>query len=280
MNIGIVGLGLIGGSICRALKRYTDHRVLGTTQNQATIAFAISVNAIDGAIESLADLDVCIPAMPPEATLNFLKNNVGNFKKGAIVMDICGVKSPIVDLADKLYYDAGLRFVGGHPMAGKEVAGFANSDAELYRGASFILTPTEYTDRGALDFLTQMCYDMGCRRVITASPAQHDRNIAYTSQLAHVVSSAYVKSPTVDGVLGFTAGSFQDMTRVAKLDAQMWATLFLTNKEPLLAEIDTLLENLTQFRQELSAENREEMVNLLQKGKELREKVLLRQHGE
>ncbi|MFI3313333.1 MAG: prephenate dehydrogenase/arogenate dehydrogenase family protein [Eubacteriales bacterium] len=278
MKIGIVGLGLIGGSLCRAIKLYTDHRVYGGTRNQATIAFAKSVGAIDEAIEDLSELDICIPALPPEATMDFLVSNVGNFKKGAIVMDICGVKEPICQVADKLYHDAGIRFVGGHPMAGKERAGFANSDADLYQGASFILTPTQYTDLEALEILTQLGYDIGCRRVIRATPNEHDRNIAYTSQLAHVVSSAYVKSPTVAHVLGFTAGSFQDMTRVAKLDVEMWSTLFLANKEPLLAEIDTLIQNLTQFRQELSAENREEMANLLQKGKDLREEVLRKQH--
>ncbi len=278
MKIGIVGLGLIGGSMARALTQYTDHEIYGTTQNKATIAFAKSVGAIHEELLDYSILDVCIPAMPLEPTCEFLKSHVDKFKKGAIIMDICGVKVPICDCADQLYRDAGLCFVGGHPMAGKEVAGFANSDSELYQGASHILTPTDLTDPDALALLQNLMYQVGFRRVMLASPQEHDQNIAYTSQLAHVVSSAYIKSPTVDKVLGFTAGSFQDMTRVAKLDVNMWTTLFLGNKEPLLREIDTLMYHLSHFRYALSQENRPEMENLLQEGRELREMVLMRQH--
>lgn len=279
MNIGVVGMGLIGGSLCRAIKTYTKNTVLGTTRNPATVKFACSVGAIDRPLTDFEELDLCIVALPPEATVEFLESHVGAFRKGTIVMDICGVKQMILDHVDRLYYDAGVRFVGTHPMAGKEVAGFANSDAELYRGASMILTPTELTDPQALQTVAQLVRQIGFARVVEATPEEHDTNIAYTSQLAHVVSSAYVKSPTCERVLGFSAGSFQDMTRVAKLDPEMWTTLFLCNREPLLQEIDTLMDNLAHFRAALSAENREEMVSQLQRGRELREQVLLRQHG-
>lgn len=279
MNIGIAGMGLIGGSLCRALKRYTDHTVLGVTRNMATVEFAVSVGAIDGPLTDFGALDLCIVALPPEATEDFLTEHVGDFRRGAIVMDICGVKRPILDCADRLYHDAGVRFVGTHPMAGKEVAGFANSDADLYRGASMILTPTELTDRDAMETIRQLMLQIGFGRVVEATPDEHDAIIAYTSQLAHVVSSAYIKSPTSQQVLGFSAGSFQDMTRVAKLDPEMWATLFLCNREPLLREIDTLMENLAQFRAVLSEKNREAMVEQLRRGRELREQVLLRQHA-
>ena len=279
MRIGIVGMGLIGGSLCRALKAYSRHTVLGTTRNPATVKFACSVGAIDGPLEKFEDLDLCIVALPPEATVEFLRSHVGAFRKGAIVMDICGVKQMVLEHADRLYYDAGVHFIGTHPMAGKEVAGFANSDADLYRGASMILTPTELTDRASMECVAALMREIGFGRIVEATPAEHDANIAYTSQLAHVVSSAYIKSPTCDKVLGFSAGSFQDMTRVAKLDPEMWATLFLCNKEPLLFEIDTLMDNLSHFRAALSAENREEMIAQLRRGRELRERVLLRQHG-
>lgn len=278
MKIGIVGLGLIGGSLCRALKQYSSHIVLGSTRNPATVEFATSIGAIDGPLTDFSQLDLCIPALPPEATVEFLQKHVGDFKPGCIVLDICGVKQMIVDCADRLYRDAGLRFVGGHPMAGREVAGFASSDADLYQGASFILTPTELTDRDALETVRDLLYEIGFGRVVESTPAEHDRNIAYTSQLAHVVSSAYVKSPTIEKVLGFSAGSFQDMTRVAKLDPEMWTTLFLCNREPLLAEIDTLVENLNQFRESLCEKDREAMLEQLDRGKKLREQVLLRQH--
>ena len=278
MKIGLVGMGLIGGSLCRALKAYTVHTVLGTTRNPATVRFACSVGAIDGPLEDLSRLDLCIVALPPEATMDFLRSRVGEFRPGAVVMDICGVKAPILACADRLYQEAGIHFIGAHPMAGKEVAGFANSDADLYRGASCILTPTERTHRPSLELVRGMLLEIGFGRVVEASPEEHDAIIAYTSQLAHVVSSAYIKSPTCEKVVGFSAGSFQDMTRVAKLDPEMWATLFLCNKAPLLYEIDQLMENLARFRSALSAENREEVVCQLEKGRILREQVLQRQH--
>lgn len=280
MKIGIIGLGLIGGSFCRAFKAYTEHTVFGMTRNPATVAFAQSVGAIDGPVETLSELDVCIVALPPEVTVEFLEKKVSSFRKGAIVLDICGVKQPVVACADRLYHDAGIRFVGCHPMAGRENAGFANSDANLYRGASFIMTPTALTDPGALDTVRALMGEIGFTRVVEAAPEEHDAIIAYTSQLAHVVSSAYIQSPTSEKILGFSAGSFQDMTRVAKLDPEMWATLFLCNREPLLEEIDTLVDNLTRFRTLLTQKNRAGMIESLARGRALREEVLRRQLGD
>ncbi len=280
MKIGVVGLGLIGGSFCRAFKTYTAHTVYGATRNAATVAFARSVGAIDAPLERLAGVDVCLVALPPEAAAAFLEERVGAFRKGAVVLDICGVKKWIVEKADRLYHEHGVRYVGCHPMAGKETAGFANSDANLYRGASFIMTPTELTDPGAMALIRELMLAIGFGRIVEAPPEEHDAMIAYTSQLAHVVSSAYIQSETSARAAGFSAGSFQDMTRVAKLDPALWTTLFLCNREPLLKEIDTLVENLTQFRQNLSTCNREAMTASLERGRALREEVLRRQHGD
>lgn len=280
MKIGVVGMGLIGGSFCRAFKTYTAHTVLGTTRNAATVAFAKSVGAIDGPLERLSELDMCLVALPPEATVEFLEARAGSFRPGAVVLDICGVKEWVVGKADRLYHENGVRYVGCHPMAGKETAGFANSDANLYRGASFIMTPTALTDPAAMALIRELMLAVGFARIVEAAPAEHDALIAYTSQLAHVVSSAYIQSGTSARAAGFSAGSFQDMTRVAKLDPAMWTTLFLCNREPLLKEIDTLVENLTQFRQNLSTCNREAMIASLERGRALREEVLRRQHGD
>lgn len=280
MKIGVIGMGLIGGSLCRAIKMYSEHAVLGTTRNHATVEFALSAGAIDAELINLAEVDLCIVALPPEATMQTLRQRVHEFRPGAIVMDICGVKRPIVECADRLYRDAGVHFVGCHPMAGKESAGFSNSDADLYKDASLIVTPTQLTDPAALETVKRLMLEIGFGRVVVATPLEHDQNIAYTSQLAHVVSSAYIKSPTCSSAAGFSAGSFQDMTRVAKLDPEMWATLFLCNKAPLLFEINTLIENLSHFRDSLSAEDREELVRQLQCGRKLREQVLLRQHAD
>ena len=280
MQIGVVGLGLMGGSFCRALKAYTDHTVLGKTRNPATVAFAESVNAIDGPVDRLDALDLCLTALPPEETVRFLTENVNRFRKKTVVIDICGVKQMITDRVDRLYYDAGVHFLGCHPMAGRENAGFANSDANLYRGASFIMTPTELTHPSAPPLVAELMREIGFARIVEAAPAEHDRIIAYTSQLAHVVSSAYMKSPTGSEVSGFSAGSFQDMTRVAKLDPELWTTLFLYNRQPLLREIDTLIDNLTRFRELLTNSDKKGMIDSLDEGRRLREEVLRRQLGD
>ena len=278
MVIAVVGMGLIGGSLCRALRAYTPHQVLGATRNQKTVAFALSVGAIHGPLEDYSQPDVTFVALPPEATIAFLKSHVDQFKPGSIVADICGVKQPIIDAVDALYQEKGVRYVGTHPMAGKEVAGFANSDVDLYKNASYIITPTSRTDPAAVETLKELAASIGFSRIEITDPLRHDTIISYTSQLAHVVSSAYIKSPTAELTLGFTAGSFQDMTRVAKLDPDMWTALFALNRQPLLREINTLLANLTTFRDALAAGDDAQVRDLLDRGRALREAVLLRQH--
>lgn len=278
MKIAVVGMGLIGGSLCRALKYYTDHTIQGSTRNHKTVEFALSVGAIDEEMTDLSEPDVVFVALPPKPTLEYLTAHVGDFKKGAIVADICGVKKPIVSAVDQLYYDHGVHYIGTHPMAGKETAGFANSDVNLYKNASFIITPTELTDPEAQKTLEQLATAIGFSRIQITDPQRHDTIISYTSQLAHVVSSAYIKSPTSALTLGFTAGSFQDMTRVAKLDPDMWTALFSMNKGPLVREMDTLIHNLTVFREALAADQLTEVRELLDLGRILREDVLLRQH--
>ena len=238
----------------------------------------MSVEAIDRPLTDLSEADVVFVALPPAATIEYLTAHADDFRLGTIVADICGVKQPVVDAVDRLYYDRGIRYVGTHPMAGREVAGFANSDVDLYKNASYIITPTELTDSDAVETLRALAGAIGFTRVELTDPLRHDTIISYTSQLAHVVSSAYIKSPTSALTLGFTAGSFQDMTRVAKLDPDMWTALFDLNRGPLLREIDTLIENLTAFRAALGGGDLDEVRALLERGRVLREEVLLRQH--
>ena len=280
MTIGIIGMGLIGGSFARALHQYTPHTVLGTTRNQKTVEFALSVDAIDAELTDLSVPDVIFVALPPDTTIEYLTAHVDDFHKGAIVADICGVKQPIIDAADILYREHGIRYVGTHPMAGKETSGFANSDVDLFRNASYLITPTDNTDQEAVRILRELASAIGFSRIEETSPRHHDEIIAYTSQLAHVVSSAYIKSPTSSKTLGFTAGSFQDMTRVAKLDPDMWTRLFALNREPLLSELSTLIDNLTIFRDALASGDLAHVHNLLDLGRALREEVLFRQHQE
>lgn len=277
MNIAVVGMGLIGGSICRALKQYTAHKVFGTTRNHKTVEFALSMGAIDDEFTDYSAADVVFVALPPQPTVDYLLAHADDFKPGTIVADICGVKQPIVAQVDQLYHDKGIRYVGTHPMAGKEISGFASSDVDMYKNASYIITTTALTDKAAVETLSSIARAIGFSRIQITDPHRHDVIISYTSQLAHVVSSAYIKSPTSGMTLGFTAGSFQDMTRVAKLDPDMWTALFEMNRGPLVEEMDTLIHNLTVFRNALADGDHSRVRYLLDQGRMLREEVLLRQ---
>ncbi len=273
MVIQIVGLGLIGGSFCKAIRRSTDHTVLGMDISTKTVQQALREGAIhaEGTAATLKTADLVIVCLYPEQTISFLLEHREDFRKGGIVCDACGVKTAVVDAVSGSLDRSGVRFVGCHPMAGRELSGFGASKADLYDGASFILTPIAETDPDAIAFLEEFARSIGFGQTVTASPTQHDRIIAATSQLAHVVSNAYIKSPTLREQAGFSAGSYLDLTRVAKLSEEMWTSLFLLNKDPLLFEIDTIIENLKQYRDAIAAGDADTLRNILREGRELKE---------
>lgn len=269
MKIAVIGLGLIGGSLARAFQKYTDHVVCGYDVDEAVLKAAIA----DGTVTAnagnayLNEADVTFVALPPVTAADFIINYRGEFKKGSVVTDISGVKQYIHNRVYNALKEKGVWYCGSHPMAGKEVSGYRNSDADLFRGASFILTPVEHAQVRAVELLRTLCYEIGARVTVT-DPAHHDRVIAYTSQLAHVASNAYMKSDTALERFGFSAGSFEDLTRVAKLDEELWADLMILNRESLIHETDTLIANLTKYRDALSQNDRETLRDLLKSGKE------------
>lgn len=275
MKIGIVGLGLIGGSLAKTIKKKTNHICLGMDKNKGAVAAAFSQEAIEGEInsETLSGCDVVIVALHPQATIDFILENKANFKKGGIVIDVCGVKRTIVDSVDDELKSVGVEFVGCHPMAGREFSGFEYAVDNLFERASFIMTPTDMTSMRAVREVSTLAYDMGFARVVMSTPDEHDRIIAFTSQLAHVVSSAYVKSPNLMGQSGFSAGSFMDLTRVAKLNENMWTELFIMNKEALAFEIDQIILHLQEYRDTIANADSKELCALLRKGRELKESV-------
>lgn len=277
MNIAVVGLGLIGGSFCKALKKHTFHHIMGMDTNEDTIKKALETGAIDEEItpEHLAEANLTIICLYPEAIVNFVKSNADNFKKGSIVIDSCGVKEYVVNECTDVLAERGVIFVGTHPMAGREFSGFDYSTDNLYDGASFIITPTENTPQIAVDLLQTLASSLGFGKAVVSTPKKHDEVIAYTSQLAHVVSNAYVKSPTMLNFDGFSAGSFQDLTRVAKLNEYMWSELFLCNKSALLNEINCILDCITEYRDAIRDSDRERLIKILRDGRELKEKSLL-----
>ncbi len=277
MNIAVVGLGLIGGSFCKALKKNTFHRILGIDTNKETIEKALACGAIDEEIttDRLSEANLTIICLYPEAIVNFVKENAANFKKGSIVIDSCGVKEYVVNECTPVLNDYGVIFVGTHPMAGREFSGFDYSTENLFEGASFIITPTDETPQIAVDLLQTLAGSISFGKAVVSTPQKHDEVIAYTSQLAHIVSNAYVKSPAMLNYDGFSAGSFQDLTRVAKLNEYMWSELFMCNKEALLKEINCVINSITEYRDAIENNDLDKLIAILRDGRVLKEKSLL-----
>ena len=273
-TIAVVGLGLIGGSAALALSKNKNYRIVGVDNDSSVLEKAASaadihpVNAAD-----LGGADIIIIALSPENALGWLENNVKNVKKGAIITDVCGVKRTIVSRFEHLCHAFGVKFVGGHPMAGRERGGFANADAKLFYDCSYILTPTEATDKSALDRVRQLAFELGAGEITTASPEEHDRMIAFTSQLPHVLSGAYVRSPQCANHLGFSAGSFRDVSRVAAIDENLWADLFMQNADYLYSEIDMFMENLEQMKAAVLNRDRDKIAGIIKIGRQRKEGV-------
>lgn len=276
MIIAVVGLGLIGGSFCKTIKKKTNHTVLGLDISKETVRQALEVGAIDReiSVQELEEADLTFLCLYPQDTISFLKENADCFRSGSVVSDTCGIKDQIVQTAEQELGKRNVDFVGTHPMAGREFSGFSYSTDTLFDHASFIVTATEHSNPNAVNLVTDLAVLMGFREIVRTDAKRHDEIIAFTSQLAHVVSNAYMKSPTAQYERGFTGGSFQDLTRVAMLNDKMWTELFSLNREPLLYEINTILGHLDQYRDALEAENYPLLRQLLYEGSELKKKDL------
>lgn len=271
----IVGLGLMGGSIAKAIKARTDCRVLGWNRTKETAEKAKA----DGVIDAVAtpalykEVDLVIIGLYPNASITWIKENMQHFKKGCIVVDMVGVKRYMIDALEEETEKNGIHFVGGHPMAGREFSGFDYAVATLFDGASMIFVPTKSSNEEVLIKLEQFFASLGFGQTVRCTAEQHDRMIAFTSQLAHVVSSSYIKSPEAEKHNGYSAGSYRDLTRVAKLNEDMWSELFLCNKEPLVDEIDEIILHLKEYRDTIASGNREKLTALLRDGRERKEKL-------
>lgn len=276
MNIAVIGLGLIGGSMAKTMKKnMPQHTVLGSDIDPRVIMKAKLLEAIDAELspERLAICDMVLVATWPEVAIEYVKENAHLIRKGAMVIDLCGVKRAVCEPLFQIAEENGFLFVGGHPMAGIEYSGFDHASAALFQNASMILTPPHGISIQVLAELKHFFRELGFGKVVMTTPEDHDRVISYTSQLAHVVSSAYVKSPEAMEHHGFSAGSFKDMTRVARLSPMMWTELFMLNREPLLSELEALIGHLNEYREALENADAERMRQLLQEGTERKEIV-------
>ena len=261
MKIMIAGLGLIGGSMAKALRRAGI--AADGTDREEVCARALAEGAVGGVARDLSAYYVVLIALPPAAAMRMLDE--GGFADGAIVADICGIKEEI----EKLVFSKprNFRYVGCHPMAGKEVSGFENSCETLFDGASMIVTENEKTDKAARETLEALFLKMGFGCIRRCDARYHDRKIAYTSQLAHIVSNAYVKSETANGFPGFTGGSFQDMTRIAGVDESVWTDLYFLNRDAVTEELSGLIARLEEYLAALKNGDREGLRALLRAGR-------------
>ncbi len=275
MTIGIVGLGLIGGSLAKAFKFNTDYTVYAHDTDEVSYKRAVLVNAVDGKLtdKTLPECDFVFIALYPQATLDYMQKHSHLIKKGAIVIDCCGVKEfvcpPLFALAEK----HGFHYIGGHPMAGRQFSGFRHADVNLFRGAGMILVPKSGEDISLLEKTKKCLVRAGFAHVTVTSAERHDEIIAYTSQLAHVVSNAYVKSPRAEAHKGFSAGSYKDLTRVAKLSEKMWTELFLQNRGNLISELDFIIDSLTEYRDALAENDEDRLMSLLREGRMRKERI-------
>ncbi len=274
MRIGIVGLGLIGGSMAKAAMRAGGHEVLGFDRAEAVLAEAVRAGAITraGKDEDIPALDLLLLALYPKDSIEFALRHAARIADTCIVCDCGGVKGVVCAALDELSRAHGFHFVGGHPMAGRELSGFSAAQEDLFCGASMILTPSE-REKSAAETLSQFFKTLGFTKIVYTTPENHDRMIAFTSQLAHVVSSAYIKSPEATRHDGYSAGSYRDMTRVARLNEDMWTELFLENRAPLVQEIDTILQHLQEYRDAIAADDAERLHALLRDGRVRKEKI-------
>ena len=252
-NIAIIGLGLIGGSLAKAIAEHTDYHIMARNRTHATLLKAIEDGAVHEELtdENLGQADMLILGLYPEEAVEYMES-IGN------------------KIKTEKY---GFIFVGTHPMAGKEKGGYANSEAKLFKGASLIITPTDDTASEQVEWLKHFAADLNFGMHVVCSPEEHDRMIAFTSQLPHVLANAYVQSPQCLNHRGFSAGSYRDVSRVARLNEHLWAELFLQNSDALTQELDLLIKNITEMCDAIKSGDRETLETILGRGRMVKEEL-------
>ena len=274
MTVGIVGLGLIGGSFAKAYHA-AGHTVLAFDIDRSTYDFAVLSGTVNGPLtdETLSTCDLILIAVIPSAAVDYLKHHAAHIGPKPVVIDCCGTKRVVCAACFPLAKEYGFTYLGGHPMAGTHNSGFKYATPTMFHNAPMVLVPENHNDIQLLSRVKDLLAPAGFSRFSITTAEQHDEMIAFTSQLAHVVSNAYIKSPTAGLHKGFSAGSYKDMTRVAWLAPRMWAELFLENKEYLMTELNTLIDNLRQYQDAMERNDLPGLVQLLDQGRKRKEEV-------
>ena len=274
MIVGIVGLGLIGGSAAKAFKA-AGHSVYAFDINRQIVGYAGLEGTVDAELssENIGACSLLLLTATPLAVVEYIKENACHVAKDTLVIDFCGTKRGVCENGFALAAEHGFTYVGGHPMAGLQYSGYKYSKATLFNGASFIMVPPVHDDIALLDRVKQSLSPLGFKKYVVTTADFHDRMIAYTSQMCHVVSNAFIKSPSAKFHRGYSAGSFRDFTRVSRLNEDMWTELFLENKEHLLNELDLLINSLHEYREAIAGDDADTLRALLRDGRIAKEEA-------
>ena len=272
MNIGIVGLGLIGASFGKSLKKVTENKVFGYDINPDVLLKAELVGAIDSPLcdDNVESLDMLIISVYPRSFKDVAKNYLSKMKDGAILMDFCGIKRGIEgDMKELSKEYPNVSFIGAHPMAGREFSGIDRSLSTLFDRATCVVVPVK-ADIFTLEKVRDLFLSVGFSEAVFSTAYRHDEIIAFTSQLCHIVSNAFIKSPMASSHFGFSAGSYRDLTRVARLNPQMWTELMMDNRDLLKGELDGLIARLTEYSKALGENDEQRLFDLLKEGSDLK----------
>ena len=274
MNVGILGLGLIGGSMARAYS-LEGHTVYACEKDERMLSFAILSGAVHDKLDekTIPQCDLILLAIYPGGSAEWLHRHASMVCKEALVIDLCGIKDEICRRCFPLAKEYGFTFIGGHPMAGSQFSGFKYSRADLFAGQPMVLVPERLDDMALLQRAKEMLSPCRFGSFSATTAEKHDQLIAFTSQMPHILSNAFIKSPTAREHRGFSAGSYKDLTRVAWLNPQMWAELFLDNRDNVLFELDSYITSLTQYRNAIADRDHDTLIALLEEGKRRKEEV-------
>ena len=274
MTAGIVGLGLIGGSFAKAYHS-AGERVLAFNRSKSVLEFAMLSGDVDAELteENVSECDVIIICVYPEAAAAYLEMIAPYISDHTIVMDACGTKRKVCDLCFPIAEKYKFTYVGAHPMAGTQYSGYKYARANMYHNAPMVIVPQDFSDINLLDRIKEVLAPVGFGRFSITTAEDHDRMIAFTSQMPHIISNAFIKSPTAANHKGFSAGSYKDLTRVAWLNPQLWAELFMENKDFILEELTVMIDNMQKYKEAIEEDDMEELIRLLDEGKKAKEAV-------
>lgn len=274
MKVGILGLGLIGGSLARAYSK-AGHTVYACEKDESILSFAQLAGVVNAPLNrsNLQQCELILLSVFADASAAWLEDHANCIAPAALVIDCCGIKEEICRRCFPLAEKFGFTFIGGHPMAGSHNSGFKYSRSNLFQGAPMVLVPPRYDDPVLLQRAKEALSPCGFKHFSVTTAEEHDKIIAFTSQMPHIISNAFIKSPTALGHNGFSAGSYKDLTRVAWLNPEMWAELFLSNRDNILYELDILIHNLEAYQSAIERNNAQQLIGLLDEGRRQKEEV-------